>query len=94
MTEENYFFKLSEFTEPLLKFYEANPEFIQPEIRRNEVLAFVNRGFRISRSRGPVSSGAFPSSSTRRTFFMFGSMRLSPMSAPLKTRTAGPRTCT
>jgi methionyl-tRNA synthetase len=44
VTEENYFFKLSEFTEPLLKFYEANPEFILPEIRRNEVLAFVKQG--------------------------------------------------
>ncbi len=44
VTEENYFFKLSEFTEPLLKFYEVNPDFIQPEIRRNEVLAFVKQG--------------------------------------------------
>lgn len=44
VTEENYFFKLSAFTEPLLKFYEANPEFVQPEIRRNEVLAFVKQG--------------------------------------------------
>jgi len=44
VTEENYFFKLSAFTEPLLKFYEANPDFIQPEIRRNEVLAFVKQG--------------------------------------------------
>jgi methionyl-tRNA synthetase len=44
LTEENYFFKLSAFTEPLLKFYEDNPDFIQPEIRRNEVLAFVKQG--------------------------------------------------
>jgi len=44
VTEENYFFKLSLFTAPLLKFYEANPDFIQPEIRRNEVLAFVKQG--------------------------------------------------
>ncbi len=44
VTEENYFFKLSAFTEPLLAFYEANPDFIQPEIRRNEVLAFVKQG--------------------------------------------------
>ena len=44
LTEENYFFKLSAFTEPLLKFYEDNPDFVQPEIRRNEVLAFVRQG--------------------------------------------------
>ena len=44
LTEENYFFKLSAFTERLLEFYEANPDFIQPEIRRNEVLAFVKQG--------------------------------------------------
>src|SRR5579883_681195 len=44
VTEENYFFKLSAFTERLLAFYEENPDFIQPEIRRNEVLAFVRQG--------------------------------------------------
>src|SRR5882724_1983190 len=44
LTEENYFFKLSAFTDRLLKFYEDNPDFIQPQIRRNEVLAFVKGG--------------------------------------------------
>jgi methionyl-tRNA synthetase len=44
VTEENYFFKLSAFTDRLLEFYDAHPEFIQPEIRRNEVLAFVRQG--------------------------------------------------
>ena len=44
VTEENYFFKLSAFTERLLEFYAANPDFIQPEIRRNEVLSFVKQG--------------------------------------------------
>lgn len=44
VTEENYFFKLSAFTQRLLDFYAANPDFIQPEIRRNEVLAFVRQG--------------------------------------------------
>jgi methionyl-tRNA synthetase len=44
VTEENYFFKLSEFTDRLLEFYAENPDFIQPEIRRNEVLAFVKKG--------------------------------------------------
>lgn len=46
VTEENYFFKLSEFQQRLLEFYAANPDFIQPEARRNEVLSFVNGGLR------------------------------------------------
>ena len=46
ITEENYFFKLSEFQERLLKFYGEHPDFIQPEARRNEVLSFVQGGLR------------------------------------------------
>lgn len=51
--EENWFFKLSEFQEPLLAFYEEHPEFIRPETRRNEVVSFVAGGLKdlsISRS--------------------------------------------
>src|SRR3954452_23793445 len=44
LTEENYFFKLSAFTDRLLELYDRHPEFIGPDIRRNEVLAFVKRG--------------------------------------------------
>jgi methionyl-tRNA synthetase len=44
--EENYYFKLSAFQDRLLEFYEKNPEFIQPETRRNEVIAFVRSGLR------------------------------------------------
>jgi methionyl-tRNA synthetase len=46
VTEENYFFKLSGFQQKLLEFYAANPDFIQPESRRNEVLSFVNGGLK------------------------------------------------
>jgi methionyl-tRNA synthetase len=46
VTEENYFFKLSEFQQRLLDFYAANPDFIKPESRRNEVLSFVQGGLR------------------------------------------------
>jgi methionyl-tRNA synthetase len=52
VTEENYFFKLSSFQDKLLALY-ANPEFIRPETRRNEVISFVRSGLRdqsISRS--------------------------------------------
>lgn len=51
--EESYYFKLSAFGEKLLKLYEENPTFIQPESRRNEVVSFVRSGLKdlsISRS--------------------------------------------
>jgi methionyl-tRNA synthetase len=44
VTEENYFFKLSAFTERLLELYEKDPGFVQPETRRNEVISFVKQG--------------------------------------------------
>ena len=44
--EENYFFKLSAMEEALLKLYTENPNFIRPETRRNEVIAFVRSGLR------------------------------------------------
>ncbi|HEU4983883.1 MAG TPA: methionine--tRNA ligase, partial [Acidobacteriaceae bacterium] len=46
INEENYFFKLSAFERPLLEFYEAHPEFIRPETRRNEVVSFVRAGLK------------------------------------------------
>lgn len=51
--EQNWFFKLSEFQEPLLKFYEEHPDFIRPETRKNEIVSFVKGGLQdlsISRS--------------------------------------------
>jgi methionyl-tRNA synthetase len=44
VTEENYFFKLSAFQDRLLELYAKQPDFIQPETRRNEVIAFVKQG--------------------------------------------------
>jgi methionyl-tRNA synthetase len=46
VNEENYFFKLSAFERTLLEFYEAHPEFIRPETRRNEVISFVRAGLK------------------------------------------------
>ena len=46
VTEENYFFKLSAFQKPLLDFYKKNPEFIQPESRKNEIVTFVEGGLK------------------------------------------------
>jgi methionyl-tRNA synthetase len=56
--EESYFFKLSEFTQPLLDFYEANPDFIRPTSRFNEVKSFVKGGLKdLSISRTTFSWG-------------------------------------
>jgi methionyl-tRNA synthetase len=44
VTEENFFFKLSAFQDRLLELYEAQPDFIQPDTRRNEVISFVKGG--------------------------------------------------
>jgi methionyl-tRNA synthetase len=44
ITEENFFFKLSAFQDKLLELYERDPNFIQPETRRNEVISFVKAG--------------------------------------------------
>jgi methionyl-tRNA synthetase len=46
LTEENYFFKLSAFQKPLLDFYRKNPDFIQPESRKNEIVTFVEGGLK------------------------------------------------
>jgi methionyl-tRNA synthetase len=44
--EESFFFKLSEFQDLLLDFYEKNPDFIQPASRKNEVISFVKSGLK------------------------------------------------
>ena len=56
--EESFFFKLSEWEKPLLKFYDENPKFILPEGRRNEVISFVKNGLKdLSVSRKTFSWG-------------------------------------
>jgi len=54
LNETNYFFKLSEFQDRLLKHYEDNPTFVQPPSAKNEVVSFVKQGLSdlsISRSK-------------------------------------------
>lgn len=58
--EESYFFKLSSYTDKLLAYFEANPDFIQPSSRRNEVISFVKQGLNdlsISRHKDKLSWG-------------------------------------
>lgn len=42
--EESYFLRLSKYSQRLLDFIKANPDFIQPESRRNEVVSFIESG--------------------------------------------------
>ena len=42
--EEAYFFKISSYSERLLKLYSDKPEFIQPETRKNEMISFIGQG--------------------------------------------------
>ncbi len=53
ISEDNYFFALSRFEEPLLRFFEKTPGFVRPQIRYNEVINVIKSGLRdvsISRS--------------------------------------------
>jgi len=53
LSERNWFFRLSNYQQRLLDWYEANPDFVQPDYRRNEMLGFIRQGledFSISRA--------------------------------------------
>ncbi len=58
--EENYFFAFSKFQKPLLELYKKNPNFVIPQFRFNEAVAFVERGlqdFSISRLKSKMPWG-------------------------------------
>ncbi len=56
--EESYFFRLSKWEKPLLEHYHANPDFISPESKKNEVISFVKSGLKdLSVSRKSFSWG-------------------------------------
>jgi methionyl-tRNA synthetase len=58
ISEKNYFFRLSKYQQPLLDYFAAHPEFLQPEVRRNEILRFIEAGLEdISVSRAGQSWG-------------------------------------
>jgi methionyl-tRNA synthetase len=46
LKEESYFFRMSKYQDALLAHIEANPDFIQPKSRRNEIISFVKEGLR------------------------------------------------
>jgi methionyl-tRNA synthetase len=56
--EENWFFRLSSFQEPLERLFAERPDFVQPTARLNEARSFVEQGLRdVSLSRGKLSWG-------------------------------------
>ncbi len=60
ISEDSYFFRLSDYDEALLSIYENQPDFVRPESRRNEVISFVRGGLQdlsVSRLKTSVSWG-------------------------------------
>lgn len=58
LSEENYFFALSKYRDKLINHIEKNPEFILPDIRRNEILSLLKEGLQdISVSRSSFDWG-------------------------------------
>jgi methionyl-tRNA synthetase len=58
MKEDNYFFKLSAFTQPLLDWYEANPAAVAPESKRNEAIGLIRHGLQdVSVTRTSITWG-------------------------------------
>ncbi|MFN2492726.1 MAG: methionine--tRNA ligase [Pyrinomonadaceae bacterium] len=60
ISEESYFFRLSDYADALMSLYDSRPDFVQPESRNNEVTSFVRGGLQdlsVSRLRSSVSWG-------------------------------------
>lgn len=72
ITEETYFFKLSAYQEPLLKFYENNPTFLSPKFRASEIVNFVKSGLRdLSVTRTKVKWGIPVPSNPEHTIYVW-----------------------
>jgi len=74
--EQNYFFRLSQYQSQLETLYAEKPDFIRPEIRRNEVLSFVSQGLQdFSISRVNLDWGIpFPSDSRHTLYVWFDAL--------------------
>ena len=70
--EETYFFKLSRYEKPLLKYYEEHPEFLSPKYRANEIINFVKGGLRdLSVTRTKVKWGVPVKSNPAHTIYVW-----------------------
>ena len=71
VTEENYYFKLSAFQDWLIEL-NSSPDFLQPETRRNEVLAFLRQGLKdLSISRTSIKWGIPVPDDDRHVFYVW-----------------------
>lgn len=78
LSEENYFFKLSKYQDWLLDYIQKNPDFIQPEMRKNEMLGFLRQPLEdlsISRSRARLTWGIdYPTSKDHVVYVWFDAL--------------------
>ncbi len=82
VTEENYFFKLSAFQQELLDLYGREPDFIKPETRRNELIAFVKQGLHdLSITRTTINWGIPVPVEGKHVFYVWFDALISYMSA-------------
>src|ERR1700736_6648862 len=82
VTEENYFFKLSAFQDRLLELYQKNPEFVKPDHRRNEIVAFVQQGLNdLSITRTNIKWGIPVPGDKHHVFYVWFDALISCMSA-------------
>jgi methionyl-tRNA synthetase len=72
LAEENYFFRLSRFEQPLLDWYEANPDCVVPPTKRNEALGFIKQGLHdISITRTSIDWGVPVPWDDRHVFYVW-----------------------
>ena len=72
VNEETYFFKLSRYEKPLLKYYEEHPEFLSPRYRANEIINFVKGGLQdLSVTRTKVKWGIPVKSNPAHTIYVW-----------------------
>jgi len=70
--EDNYFFKLSAFQQPLLDWYASHPEMVGPESKRNEAIGLIRQGLQdISVSRTSITWGIPLPWDTRHVFYVW-----------------------
>jgi methionyl-tRNA synthetase len=78
ISEENYFFKLSNYRNALLKLYQDHPEFIKPDARRNEIIRYVTdhlTDISISRAAKSISCGIpVPGDDSQRIYVWFDAL--------------------
>lgn len=76
LKETNYFFRLSAYEDRLLEWYEQNPDWLQPESRKNEILSFIKSGLEdVSISRETAEFGiSLPMDDSHKVYVWFDAL--------------------